>query len=119
MCSENTSENIYKVFCVKDAYEEWNKLDDIIKEQFKGKLRELISNPDVPSKRLHSPLHGYYKIVLKRAGYRLVYEIIRDKIVLLVWTVGKRKESEVYKTAQKRLKDQKDSGEDMVEIQVN
>lgn len=119
MCSEITSENTYKVFCVKEAHDEWDNLDESIKEQFKGKLRELVQNPDIPSKRLHSPLNGYYKIILKRAGYRLVYEIIKDRIVLLVWTVGKRKESEVYKTAQKRLKNYKGLDDDMVEIQIN
>lgn len=119
MCSEITSENAYKVFCVKEAHDEWNNLNEIIREQFKGKLKELVLNPDIPSKRLHSPLNGYYKIVLRRAGYRLVYEIVRSRVILLVWTVGKREDSEVYSTAQKRLKDYKASDDDMIEIQVN
>ena len=47
MCSEITSENTYKVFCVKEAHDEWDNLDESIKEQFKGKLRELVQNPDI------------------------------------------------------------------------
>lgn len=108
----------YKVFCIEPAYDEWCNLDAKIKLQFQTKLKELVKNPCVPSKQLHKPLNGFYKIVFMRAGYRLVYEVINDKIILLVWTVGKRKDSEVYKTAINRTKNTIYEDEDLLEINI-
>ncbi len=43
-----------------------------------------------------------YKIKLRSAGFRLVYEV-RDKLlIVLVVAVGKRERNAVYKTAAKR-----------------
>jgi mRNA interferase RelE/StbE len=50
-------------------------------------------------------LHGAkdrYKIKLKRAGYRLVYQVIDTEIVVLVIAVGKREGSAIYEAAAKR-----------------
>ena len=50
-------------------------------------------------------LHGAkdrYKIKLKSAGYRLVYQVFDTEIVVLVIAVGKREGSAVYEAAAKR-----------------
>ncbi|MBN3186368.1 hypothetical protein H4F65_09925 [Pectobacterium brasiliense] len=44
-----------------------------------------------------------YKIKLRSAGYRLVYQVFEHEIVVLVLVVGKRERSEVYQTAKDRL----------------
>ncbi len=52
-----------------------------------------------------SRLHGYadrYKIKLRTSGYRLVYQVIDEKVVLLVISVGKREGNEVYQIADMR-----------------
>ncbi|EOP2435514.1 TPA: type II toxin-antitoxin system RelE/ParE family toxin, partial [Escherichia coli] len=60
-----------------------------------------LENPRVPASRLH----GYadrYKIKLRTSGYRLVYQVIDEKVVLLVISVGKREGNEVYQIADMR-----------------
>jgi mRNA interferase RelE/StbE len=44
-----------------------------------------------------------YKIKLRAAGYRLVYRVYDDRIVVQVIAVGKRERNEVYKTAVGRM----------------
>ena len=44
-----------------------------------------------------------YKIKLLKAGIRLVYQVIDDEVVILLVTVGKRADSEVYDEAKHRL----------------
>jgi mRNA interferase RelE/StbE len=43
-----------------------------------------------------------YKIKLRSVGYRLVYEVRDEKLIVVVAAVGKRNRNEVYKTAVKR-----------------
>ena len=43
-----------------------------------------------------------YKIKLKSSGYRLVYEVVDERVVVSVVAVGKRERSEVYERARKR-----------------
>ena len=56
----------------------------------------------MPSARL-SGMRDYYKIKLKSAGYRLVYQVEDEVLVVLVVAVGKREQSKVYKAAAKRI----------------
>jgi mRNA interferase RelE/StbE len=44
-----------------------------------------------------------YKIKLRKAGFRLVYEVRDQELVILVVAIGKRERNAVYKTAAKRL----------------
>lgn len=91
----------YELSFHPDALSEWKKLDGSIRELFKKKLVERLHNPRVPSARL-SGHKNRYKIKLRDAGYRLVYEV-RDKVlVIVVVAVGKRERNLVYKTAAKR-----------------
>jgi len=43
-----------------------------------------------------------YKIKLRSVGYRLVYEVIDDRLVVLVIAIGKREGSAAYVAAQNR-----------------
>ncbi|EMA9490313.1 TPA: type II toxin-antitoxin system RelE/ParE family toxin [Yersinia enterocolitica] len=91
----------YKLKFEKRALKEWKKLGHPIREQLKKKLAERLENPHVPASRL-SGRQNRYKIKLRSSGYRLVYEVIDNEIVLLVIAVGKRAGDEVYLTADKR-----------------
>ncbi|MFQ6247221.1 type II toxin-antitoxin system RelE family toxin [Yersinia enterocolitica] len=89
---------IYELAFDCRALKEWQKLAHTVREQFKKKLSERLKNPRVPAARLHG--HAYrYKIKLRSSGYRLVYQIIDEKVVLLVIAVGRRESSEVYQIA--------------------
>ena len=83
---------------VRVNLKEWHKLGHTVREQFKKKLSERLKNPRVPAARLHGHTDRY-KIKLRASGYRLVYQVIDEKIVLLVIAVGKRESSEVYQMA--------------------
>jgi mRNA interferase RelE/StbE len=85
-----------------EALKEWNELDGSIKEQFKKVIAKRQQNPHVPKARLSQELHNCYKIKLQAAGYRLVYEVVNNKLIIIVLAVGRRSEFEVYKNATKR-----------------
>lgn len=94
---------IYKIKFDDEALEEWDSLDGSIRKKFLNKLRNLEKNPYSPSNALHGPLTGYYKIKLRSDGYRLVYSIEEDKIIIFVISVGKREDNEVYIPASNRV----------------
>ncbi len=72
----------------------------------KKKLRKRLEEPEVPADRLHG-FSNHYKINLRSSGYRLVYEVEKESISVIVITVGKRERSSVYLKAAKRSKDLK------------
>jgi mRNA interferase RelE/StbE len=92
----------YKLLFREDALKEWKKLDSSIKKQFKKKLAERIEVPRVESSRLNG-MKNCYKIKLRSAGYRLVYQVRDNEIVISVVAVGKRERNAVYKAAAKRI----------------
>jgi len=84
------------------ALKEWKKLGDTVREQFKKKLAEVIHQPRIEANRLHS-LPDCYKIKLRSSGYRLVYQVIDQEIVVYVVALGKREHEAVYRKATDRL----------------
>ncbi len=91
----------YELAFVPSALKEWKKLGATLKEQFKYKLNERLQNPYVPKDRL-SGSSNLYKIKLRSAGYRLVYQVNESSVTVLVLSIGKRERSEVYKRALER-----------------
>ena len=67
----------------------------MLQEQFKKKLKQRLDDPHVQPDAL-SGLANCYKIKLRSAGYRLVYEVEDDRIVVTVVAIGKRERGEVY-----------------------
>jgi mRNA interferase RelE/StbE len=94
----------YELAFLDDALKEWRKLDNATREQFKAKLAERLQNPKIPSARLHGARERY-KIKLRNAGYRLVYQVKDRELLVLVVAVGKRERNEVYKFAERRKAD--------------
>lgn len=84
------------------ALKEWHRLDTSLRTQFKNKLAKLLENPVIPANKLKS-LPNCYKIKLRRSGYRLVYQVQNEKLVVLVVALGKREKSQAYKQAGTRL----------------
>lgn len=77
------------------ALKEWHKLDATLKSQFQKKLKERLKNPKVPKDKL-SGYNNVYKIKLRRSGYRLAYEVKDQEIIVLVLSVGKRENNNIY-----------------------
>lgn len=92
----------YKLEFKKSALKEWSKLGATLQTQFKKKLKERLENPHVPAAQL-SGGENLYKIKLRQSGYRLVYKVEDDVVVVTVLAVGKRDRSEVYSKAMERL----------------
>jgi mRNA interferase RelE/StbE len=84
------------------AKKEWDSLDNTISKQFKKKLIERLEEPKVESAKLNG-MDDCYKIKLRSAGYRLVYQVQDEELIVLVVSVGKRERNHVYKQAIKRI----------------
>jgi mRNA interferase RelE/StbE len=91
----------YELAFLDEALKEWRKLNSVTREQFKSKLAERLQNPKIASARLHGAKERY-KIKLKSAGYRLVYQVKDRELLVLVVAVGKRERNEVYRIAERR-----------------
>ena len=91
----------YNLAFLDEALKEWRKLDSSIRAQFKAKLEERLTNPKIPSARIHSAKERY-KIKLRSAGYRLVYEVRDQELLVIVVAVGKRERNAVYQAAMRR-----------------
>ncbi len=94
----------YRLKFLPIALKEWEKLAPPIRAQLKKKLAERLESPSVPSARLHG-FEEVYKIKLRSAGYRLVYQIIDDDLAVVVLAVGKRERSAVYRKLRGRPPD--------------
>ena len=92
----------FKLRFKEEAWQEWNKLDAVIREQFAKKLHTLKENPRIETAKL-SGIQDCYKIKWRKAGYRLIYELRDTEVVIIVIDIGKRERNSVYKTAIKRL----------------
>jgi mRNA interferase RelE/StbE len=93
---------IYELEFHVSAWREWQKLDGSVKQVFKKQLAQRLKNPHVPASLLGGDLKNTYKIKLQNAGYRLVYEVIEKKMVVLVIAIGKRADFQVYLRAAAR-----------------
>lgn len=91
----------YKLKFLPSAKKEWEQLDNSIKSQFKNKLGKCLENPHIPANRL-TGFDCAYKIKLRSAGYRLVYEVDDQEVIVFVIAVGKREGNSVYDKARDR-----------------
>ena len=91
----------YSLAFVESALREWRKLAEPIRVQFKKKLAERLERPRVVSAKLHG-MADCYKIKLRSAGCRLVYEVDDKTIVVTVVAVGRRDKGAVYRKAAQR-----------------
>ena len=91
----------YELGFLDSALKEWGKLDAGIRDHFKKRLAERVQNPHIPSARLAGNQQRY-KIKLRNAGYRLVYEVRDHELIVVVIAVGKRERNAVYKAAARR-----------------
>jgi mRNA interferase RelE/StbE len=89
----------------KEAGVDLNELTDAdfpkLRDQFKKKLAERLIEPRVVAHRLRGSAERY-KIKLRRAGYRLVYEVRDQQLLVMVLAVGRRDRNAVYRQADRR-----------------
>ena len=68
----------------------------------KKKPTTILANPRIEANRLHAFPDGY-KIKLQSSGYRLVYQVIDQEVVVFVVAVDKCERDQVYRKAAERL----------------
>ena len=92
----------FKLRFKEQALRKWHDLDQSIREQFAKKLHALKETPAY--RKLKTQWHEkLLQIKLRKAGFRLVYEVWDQELVILVVAIGKRERNAVYKMAAKRL----------------
>lgn len=93
----------YRLQFLPEALKEWHALDGSVKTLLRNALKKRLEQPHVPGSELHAELRHCYKIKLRKMGYRLVYTVEDDVLVVLVLSVGKREELAAYHQAIDRL----------------
>ena len=101
--SDAQGKPLYRLKFVPDALKEWQALDGSIKDLLRKALKKRLDHPHVPGAALHGDLRGCYKIKLLKQGYRLVYLVEDDVLVVLVLAVERREDLAVYHAAIRRL----------------
>ncbi len=96
----------FKIKFEKKAKKAFEKLGATVKSQFKIKLKQIIQDPHKHHAKLRGHLTGCYKIILRTSGYRLVYKVEDDELIILVLAVGKRDKNEAYMNASQQLNNQ-------------
>ena len=94
---------MYRLKFTPDALAEWKALDGSVKEPLRKLLKKRLENPLIPANALRGTLTWYYKIKLRQQGYRLVYTVQNDALVVLVVTINKRDKNLVYQQLQKLI----------------
>lgn len=88
---------------MRDAKEDFESLDGSVKKIVGKALVKLRSNPEQRGAPLGSQntgnLTGYRKLVVGNRTYRIVYEVLSDGSVCVVWVIAGRSDDECYDLA--------------------
>lgn len=106
----------YKVLYLKQAVNDFNKLDNSQKILVRKAIQKVSKNPvsiydggygKPLGNRGNNNLSGYYKIKLLKEGLRIVYQLVKIEKTMMIIVIAARKDDEVYKTAKQRITNQK------------
>lgn len=97
----------YRLQFVPSAWAEWQQLDGSVKEPLRRLLKKRLDHPHVPGAALHGALAGHYKIKLRKQGFRLIYGVQDDVLIVMVMAVGKREDSTAYQAALARVSEKR------------
>lgn len=97
----------YRVEFLPDAAREFDALDGSLKKIAAKQIDKLVERPELGEplgKRMGIDLTGYRKIYFGKKGYRIVYELQRQKLVILIIGIGKRERADIYREVAQRLR---------------
>lgn len=89
---------IYKILFRPRAEKAFNRLSFANRQQLARKLDERRRNPRVPADSVREIKDGY-RIKLRSAGLRLIYQVRDNELVILVLAVAGREREEAYAEA--------------------
>ena len=95
----------YKIIFHPKAEEEFSNLDGRLKQEVINKIIKLKNNPTlgkILGKKTGLNLFGCRAIYFDNKRARVVYKIIKDKIIIYILAIGQRDKSNVYKIASSR-----------------
>ena len=81
--------------------------DRRIREQIRDRINGLARDPELQGKPLGGELAGFRSLRAAAQRYRIIYRVERARILVVVLTVGLRKQgdrSDVYRLAQKLIR---------------
>ena len=93
----------YRLKFVPQALAEWEALDGSVKEPLRKALKKRLEQPHMPGSLLHGDLQHCYKIKLRKQGWRLIYRVKDEVLVVMVMAVAKREDGVAYRLAIERL----------------
>jgi mRNA interferase RelE/StbE len=86
---------VYSIRILKSASRELENLDKIIAQRMVDRIRWLSSNIEsIKLYPLKGELQGLYKI--REGSYRIIFEILRKEQIMIIHSVGHRKD--IYKS---------------------
>lgn len=97
----------YRVEFLPEAAREFEALDGSLKKIAAKQIDKLTERPELGKplgKRMGIDLTGYRTICFSKKGYRIVYEIRRQEVVILIIGIGRRERAEIYREVAKRLR---------------
>lgn len=84
------------------AKKELDRLEKALQIQILKKLRSRMLEPKVQADKLRG-MPNCYKLKMRASGLRLVYEVVDDRLVVLVIAVGRRDNEALYQAGKARL----------------
>lgn len=97
----------YRVEFLPEAAREFDALDGSLKKLAAQQIDKLTERPELGEplgKRMGIDLSGYRKMYFGKKGYRIVYEIQRQRLLILIIGIGKRERAEIYRVVAQRLR---------------
>ncbi len=89
-----------RVEFLREAAREFEALDGSLKKMAAKQIDKLAERPELGEpfgKRMGIDLTGYRKMYFGKTGYRIVYEIQQQRLVILIIGIGKRERAEIYR----------------------
>jgi len=99
----------YKILFHLEAKAELDSLDGSLRLKVLKQIKKLQEKPELGENlgnKAGIDLSDYRKIYVDRKRIRIVYKILEHKIIVYIISIAKREDLNVYKKAQKRLKDE-------------
>jgi mRNA interferase RelE/StbE len=92
-----------RVELLPEALEDIAGLDGSVQRMILKKLRQLANNPEQQGRPLGGRLTGLRKLVVGDRQYRIVFQVMPDGNVAVVWVIASRADSECYELAKAGL----------------
>jgi mRNA interferase RelE/StbE len=97
----------FSVEFLPQAAREFEALDSSLKKVAARQIDKLAESPDLGKplgKRMGIDLTGYRTTYFGKRAYRIVYEIQRNRLVILIIGIGERERAEIYREVAGRLR---------------